>query len=121
MKTCPDCNKFYSGFKCKCGFKEPFNNRSSSSPFTEGHPDAQKCIWRDNGVRCQSIGTMGDVHAGSVEPPENRPFYCPWHFEVKEDSTFPKDKQRVEAFFKRMKSYEPKSITLKSFEREDFS
>ncbi len=114
MKTCPECAKFYTGFKCKCGFKEPFRAKQGFAGGEEGesHPDANKCFWYDQGIRCHRIGTMS-THplAGSVRPVENRPIYCPWHFEQIINPYFSQDPQAQDLYFQRMKQY-PRAVKL---------
>jgi hypothetical protein len=113
MKTCPDCAKFYSGFKCSCGYKEPYKSKQGFvSEGEDNHPDANKCLWEDRGMRCQRLGTMSThPHAGGVRPIERRPFYCPWHFEQLTNPHFASDKDSVDQFFTHMKRY-PREVKL---------
>lgn len=106
LKTCPECEKIFSGKKCECGYQQ------ANKKFSAHHPDALKCCWMlQDGSRCQNIGTIApDPYAGLVdekkgEKYEDRKFYCSWHYECLLDKNFEKDSEAQERFHKRIATY----------------
>lgn len=106
MKTCRVCDKIYSGWKCICGFREPFSKTMNQEPINH----SVNCSWIDQGLSCQKLATMSDHPYAGVSESQVRQIYCPYHYEVKVNPHFLSDKNQVEAFFKRIKSYEKQSI-----------
>lgn len=114
-KVCRECGEDYRGYKCKCGFKEDYQSK-------DHHPDALKCCWMINGKRCRNIGTIAtNPHEGSLEggrKPEDRKFYCPWHYEVLLDQGFERDREAVERFWDRYYKRQPKPIPTQTIKEE---
>jgi len=109
FKECPECEKVFSGHKCGCGY-------GAQKVWTKQiHPDSLKCIWQDKNGRCQNVGTIADnPYEGSGEQPDQRRFYCSWHYECLKDSEFVRDKQQVDEYWKKISSYRS-GVTLNRY------
>lgn len=79
-KYCPECGDALLGEKCTCGW------RSSARRGGKGYKPDTRCSFTDGARRCPQAGSITSaVHGPAVGQPDDRTWYCRWHYRTRGD------------------------------------
>ncbi len=74
-RYCPECHDPLMGDRCGCGWRAGKATRADN-----------RCEFRDGARRCPQAGSITSaVHGPAVGQPDDRTWYCRWHYRTRGD------------------------------------